>query len=181
MNARAECDGVLDREPRIERSVAVLEHHLHLLAEGREIERARAHGFSVEQDVARIGRDDLHDQTRGGGLPAAGLADDAERLAFGDVEVDAVDGAHQRPGLGQNTGLAAKVLDQPPHRQQRRPRPAAIAQVRRNGRDAVVGFLPACAHCLTSIAERSPSENRLNEIEVRKIITPGRAATIGWV
>jgi hypothetical protein len=122
-----------------------------------------------------------NDQACGGGLAAARLADDAERLAFGDIEVDAVDGAHHRPGLGEEAGLAAKMLDQPADRQQRCPRPAAIAEVTRNGRDAVVDFLPARAHCLTSIAERRPSEKRLNEIEVRKIITPGRAATIGWV
>jgi hypothetical protein len=29
------------------------------------------------------------------------------------------------------------------------------------------------------MAERSPSESRLKEIEVRKIITPGKAATSG--
>ena len=40
MNARTEGDSILDRQPRIERSIAVLEHHLRLLAEGREIERA---------------------------------------------------------------------------------------------------------------------------------------------
>jgi hypothetical protein len=35
-------------------------------------------------------------------------------------------------------------------------------------------------HAFTSMAERRPSESRLNEIEVMKIITPGNAATQGW-
>ena len=99
MNARAERDGVLDRQPRVERGVAVLEDHLHLFAEGVEIERRGADRLAVEQDVSGVGRDDLHDQPGGRGLAAAGLADDAERLALGDVEVDAVDRAHHRAGL----------------------------------------------------------------------------------
>jgi hypothetical protein len=35
------------------------------------------------------------------------------------------------------------------------------------------------AHAFTSMAERSPSLSMLKEIEVRKIITPGSAATQG--
>ena len=35
------------------------------------------------------------EQPAGGGLAAAGLADQAERLALADVEVDAVDRAHR--------------------------------------------------------------------------------------
>jgi len=35
-------------------------------------------------------------------------------------------------------------------------------------------------HCFTSIADLSPSEKRLKEIEVMKIIAPGSAATQGW-
>ena len=36
------------------------------------------------------------------------------------------------------------------------------------------------SHCFTSIADLSPSDKRLNEIEVMKIMAPGRAATQGW-
>ena len=35
------------------------------------------------------------------------------------------------------------------------------------------------AHHLLSIAERNPSDKMLKEIDVMKIITPGRAATQG--
>src|SRR5439155_545319 len=35
------------------------------------------------------------DRAAGGGLPAAGLADQAERLTLLDEEVDAIDGAHR--------------------------------------------------------------------------------------
>ena len=45
----------------------------------------------------RRGRE-LHDRPTGGGLAAAGLADDAERLAAQDVEADPGDGADGQPG-----------------------------------------------------------------------------------
>ncbi len=181
VHARAEGDGVLDRQPRIERGVAVLEHHLHLLAERPEVEGARAHRLAVEQDLAAIKRDDLHDKARGGGLAAAGFADDAERLALGHVEVDPVDRANHRACPREEAALAAEMLDQAAHAQQRRAGAAPIARVgsRRDG--TLAGAILEHGHCLTSIAERSPSDRRLNEIEVRKIITPGSAATMGWV
>ena len=175
MDARAERNGVLDGQPRIERRIAVLEDHLRLLAEAVQAQRRRADRLAVEQDVALVRLDDLHDQPRGGGFAAAGLADDAERLALHDVEIDAVDRADHGPGARQEPAVGAEMLDQAAHRKQRRRLAAAIDVLDRlHGVDDHV-------HCLTSIAERSPSENRLNEIEVRKIITPGSAATIGWV
>ena len=45
-----------------------------------------------------VGRRELHDRPTGGGLAAAGLADDAERLAAPDVEADPGDGADDQPG-----------------------------------------------------------------------------------
>ena len=39
----------------------------------------------------------------------------------------------------------------------------------------------AICQALMSMAERSPSVSRLNEIEVRKIIMPGSAHNSGWV
>ena len=71
----------------------------------------------------------------------------------------------------------AEVLDKTVDREQRRCRPATVV--------AELRLIERCAddaaHCLTSIAERKPSDKRLNEIDVRKIIKPGNAATIGWL
>jgi hypothetical protein len=95
VHLRAEGDGVLDGQARVERGVAVLEHHLHLAAElaQRQVRPADA---PVEDDLAASG-DQVHQQPRGGGLAAARFADDAERLALAHVEVDAVDRAHDLP------------------------------------------------------------------------------------
>ena len=101
-------------------------------------------------------------------LPQPELADDAERLAFEHVEVDAVDGAH-RCGGSEQAFLDREVLHEPAHRQQRLPRPAAVGRHQHGG-----------VHCFTSIADLSPSESRLKEIEVTKIMVPGSAATQGW-
>ena len=46
---------------------------------------------SPADDLGRRLRDEAHDRERGHGLPAAGLAHDAERLALLDGEGDAVD------------------------------------------------------------------------------------------
>ena len=67
---------------------------------------------------------------------------------------------------------AAEMLHQPADREQRLGRSAAIALGARRLEDR--------AHERTSMAERRPSDSRLNEIEVMKIITPGSAATAGW-
>ena len=175
VHARAERNGVLDGQSRIERRIAVLEDHLRLLAEAVQAQRRRADRLAVEQDIALVRLDDLHDQPRGGGLAAARLAHDAERLALHDVEIDAVDRADHCPGARQQPAVAAEMLDQSSHRQQSRRLAAAIDVIERLHR------VDDHAHCLTSIAERRPSENRLNEIEVRKIIDAGQAATIGWL
>ena len=57
--------------------------------------------------ISPAGRlDGAQDAARGGGLAAAALADQAERLALVDVEVDAVDRAHvaDRPLAGSPSG-----------------------------------------------------------------------------
>src|SRR5258708_3523724 len=170
MNARPERHGLLDREARIERGVAVLEDHLNFAAVGDEIERVRADNFAIEQELARIGRDDLHDEACERGLAAAGLTDDAKRLALGDVEAHAVDGMH-RTAAAAKASPAAEMFDETAYRQQRLRRPAAIAPERVRGQRL---------HHLTSMADRKPSDRRLNAIEAMKIMAPGSAATSGW-
>ena len=125
-----------------------------------------ADALAVEQHLALVLRDQLHHDAGSCRLAAAGFADDAERLAFQHREIDAVDGAHH--------GAAAEreMLRQGARLQQRGPcpTPVAVVEVRVLRHDQP----------FTSIADRRPSESRLNEIEVMKIATPGSAATQGW-
>src|SRR5438093_11600737 len=87
-------DDVADGHAWVQRRVWVLEDHLHpsphaahlFAAERRELD-------PVEDDVARGRLIELEDRAAGRGLPAPGFADEAERLALLDEEVDAVDGA----------------------------------------------------------------------------------------
>ena len=111
VDLRAEGDRLLDGHARIERRVAVLEHHLDLTTIGPPGHGALADRLAVVEHLAGIARDQAHEQLGGGRFPAAGLADDAQRLPLQDVEVDAVDGADH---LAFAAGLAdRKVLDQP--------------------------------------------------------------------
>ena len=93
-------DLVAHREHRVERRHRLLEDHRDLVApdlrhlvlgELREV-AALEHDRRGRLDPARQ-VDQPHDRERGHRLAAAGLADDAERAARLDREVDAVDGA----------------------------------------------------------------------------------------
>ena len=126
MNLRAERDRLLDRETRIQRGVAVLEHHLHAAAQFAQRQCA-ADLHAVIDDVAGIARHQMHQQPRRGRLAAAGFADDADGLALGDRERDVIDRAHrlaraeqaaadremlgQADDLQQRLRLAADILD----------------------------------------------------------------------
>ena len=71
----------------------VTPHLAHLLlVEGGEVPAQQGHAAAGHVPVAG---QQAHDGEAGGGLPAARLADDADALALGDVEGDAVDG-HDR-------------------------------------------------------------------------------------
>ena len=61
---------------------------------------SHADGLAVKDDFAGVRLDQVQQQPRRRRLAAAGLADNAERLAFGDVERDAVyrlDGVSHKP------------------------------------------------------------------------------------
>ena len=153
--------------------MAVLKDHLHLAAIVGEADRV-ADALAVEDDLALVRVDELHQQPRRRRLAAAALAHDAQRLALLDGEVDAVDRAHHALRPEQAAALDREVLDEAVHRDERLRRPAAVARVR-----PVPGGGGRAAHWRTSMALRSPSEKRLKAIEVTKIMTPGNAATIG--
>ena len=99
--------GELGSDPhhRVQRRHRVLEDEADLAA-ADVAEAARRHGeevLSVEGDAARrdpdLVREEADDAEHGQALAAAALADDAERLAAVDMEVDAVDhGRRAAPG-----------------------------------------------------------------------------------
>ena len=177
VHLRAEHDGVLDGQARVERGVGVLEHHLHLPAElakpGRVV---RDDVASVELDLACVGADEVHEKARRRRLAASRFADDAEHFSGLNGEADVVDRLHPCHGAVEDPApdreVLAKVLD--------------LEQCGRTGAARRTGAWAAIAHARrprahsrTSIALRSPSLSRLKVSEVKKIITPGRAATHG--
>ena len=89
-----------DRQRRVERRHRVLEDHRDLpaahvleLALGQMHEVAALERDRAARDARGL-REQAHDRERRHRLAAAGLADDAERLALLDGEADAVDGVH---------------------------------------------------------------------------------------
>jgi hypothetical protein len=168
---RAKRDGILDRHARIERGVAVLEHHLHLAAQGGDGDAARGRDrLPVEHQLAGIGHDQMQQQAREGGFSAAGLTDDAQRLTLEQGEGHAVDGAHHGTLAGT---LDTKMPLQGAHDQHGLRGTAAIARVD-------IGLGCQCgAHSRTSIAARTPSLTRLKQIEVMKMAIPGMAQPSG--
>ena len=157
VDARAEGDRVAHGQPRVERGVGILEHHLRLAAQLGERQPV-AEAEPVEDDLARVRLDQPDQQPRGGRLAAARLADDAERLAAGHLEGDAVHRLDVRDLAAEQAAAHGEELAQARHPQER-----------------------LRAHSLTSMALRSPSLSRLKQIETTKIIAPGSAATSGWL
>ena len=76
-------DDLADRHARIERGVGILEDHLHLLAHGDQLARGRAVAMSTpSKRISPRGRIvEAQHEAAEGRLAAAGLADQAERLA----------------------------------------------------------------------------------------------------
>jgi hypothetical protein len=124
MHPRTEGDGFLDRQARVERSVAILEHHLHAAAKFAQAQR-RADLHAVIDDVAGIARHQVHQEPRRGRLAATGFADDADGLALHHRKGDVVDRAH---GLARAEEIAAdgEVFCQALDLEQRLRRAAAV-------------------------------------------------------
>ena len=159
VHEQAEGDGVLDGQAGVQRRVRVLEDQLHVAAQPLHARRRRApHVLAGEPHGAGVGLDQTQDQPRQRRFAAAGLADDPEGLSRIDVERDVVDRAHPGMDALEHAAPQREVLAQAQHLEQRR-RPV--------GR----------AHARISIASRSPSDRRLNAIDVTKIASPGSAGT----
>ncbi len=85
-------------------------------------------------------------------------------------------------GAVQSAAPHREVLAQVPHDQDRLLAAAAVARVdKRREAELRPGDAGDRGHAFTSIARRSPSLTRLNEIEVTKIAAPGSAHTQGWM
>ena len=89
-------DRLPDPEPRVERLVGILIHHLDPPAERPQRTHAETGQVAaLEADRTRFRVDEPHHRLRGRRLPAAGLADERDHLARGERERHAVDGMHR--------------------------------------------------------------------------------------
>jgi hypothetical protein len=107
-----------DAQPRVERGIGILEHHLHAAAQRAKFRLARDLD-AVEADGAAGGLDQPQHQARGRGLAAAGFADERQRLAARDREGDAIHRAHYAAGAAEQPALHRVVLGKPFYLEQR--------------------------------------------------------------
>src|SRR5262249_34656327 len=92
-------DEVLDLPARVQRRDRVLEDHVHAGADAPELlTRELRDVLALELHRAAVGPRQLHDRLAGRRLPAAGLADESERLAFADVEAHVGNRVHLQTG-----------------------------------------------------------------------------------
>ena len=118
-------DHPADGHPGVQRGHRVLEDELHPRADRVHrlgvgvLEVHRAELGVAEDDLAAGGFLQPDDGPPGGGLAAAGLADDGHRLTAVDAERHPVDGLHVADHAAQRPALDGEVLLQAPHLQQR--------------------------------------------------------------
>ena len=102
-----------DGEPGVERSVGVLEHHLHLAAQFVDRDPVRlVDGVAVEHHGPAVGGDEPDQEAGNRRLAAARLSHDAQRLALGDGQGKVVDGPHHLAGPAEQPARNGKVLAQ---------------------------------------------------------------------
>ncbi|MNV37729.1 hypothetical protein D3C71_1292590 [compost metagenome] len=99
-----------DRPARIQGGVRVLEHHLHLRTHLPQLLRAERRQIgAVEQHFPARRLDQPENGPPGGGLAAARLTDNSQRLSTEDGQVDAVHRPH-RSGLLAEQALADRIM-----------------------------------------------------------------------
>ncbi len=91
MNVKRLADNIPDRHPRVQRRIRVLKNHRRVTTELFEAFPV-IYFFPSEQDFPGGGLIQAEDRPPDRGFPAAGLADETERLAFFYVKGDVVDG-----------------------------------------------------------------------------------------
>src|SRR5688500_4384299 len=115
MNDPRFSDDLLDPHAWIQRRVGILEDHLYPPADTLELSRVRAKDiFTVKQRLAGARLLQAHQGARHRRLAAAALADQPQRFAFVNREIDAIDGLDET-GLSPQPQAAADgvMLDQP--------------------------------------------------------------------
>ena len=143
-------EDVEHRKPWVERRHRVLEHDLQVapdrLALGSRLQVLG--GLAEDDDLALLRLDEVEDLQQRRRLAAPRLADEAERLALPDVEVDVVDGVHGADALLEHGPLGEReLLDEPVDPQYLR---ALLPRQLGDGRLADVGKLEDVA-----VAERA--------------------------
>ncbi len=111
-------DGLANREARVERGIGILEDDLHAATE-RAQRRLAGDLLPVEADGAGARLDEAQDEARGGGLAAAGLPHQRQRLATLDGEGDAIHGTHHALAAAEQAAMDRVVLGQALDLQQR--------------------------------------------------------------
>ena len=102
-----------DALARVQRRVRVLEDHLHLApVRAQPPPRQRRDVAAAEVHRARRRLVQPHEQTAERRLAAAGLADDAERLAAPNLERDAVDRVDDVAAAAERRAAHGEVLDE---------------------------------------------------------------------
>ena len=189
MHLRPIRNRILDGQPRIERRIAVLEDHLHIAAQLAQRQSTRlVYALAVEDQLAGVARDQMHQEASERRLSATGLADHAKRLALKDDQRYVIHCAHAADAPIEQAAANWKVLLEAGDRQHRLHLAASIARIAgRHGVElrAGSGRADVCCHAgspsphqiRTSIAWRSPSLTRLNDSDVMKIAAPGSAQT----
>ena len=108
-------DDVADRHPRVQRRVRVLHDHLDVAAQPAQLASRTSRTCPGPRSTAvpAVGFSRPHQQLGQRGLAAAGLADDAERLALLQLEADAVDRLDRADLLLEDDAAGDReVLDQ---------------------------------------------------------------------
>src|SRR5262245_2668479 len=158
-------------QARVQRSIGVLKHHLHLPVQVAPAQAVCGTDKSPrETNMAAIASDKMHQQPCRRGFAAARLTDDPQGFSIADHKGDIVHRLHDGPIPAQQTALDREMLGQVLDRQKRRAHRATRTLLLASSR---------FVHSRTSMAWRSPSLIRLKHIDVMKIITPGKAATKG--
>ena len=80
---------------------------------GRAMGRHAGHVLAVDQDAAAIGRLEAGQQAQQGGLAAARAAQQREKLAALDLEIDACHGVDDTEALGQSLNFDDRVAHWP--------------------------------------------------------------------
>jgi len=113
-------DELFHRLARVERAIGILEDHLHLAAGGAQVAVVEQRGFhAVERHDARTWLVERQHDAGKGGLAAAGLADEPDRVARRHGEADIVDRAERRAARKKAGARAGIVPDEVLHLQQR--------------------------------------------------------------